>query len=120
MVYSDPYIHLSVADSHINYDLPRMRGNETPSDWKDRIWDTLMGYRKNHLLTDSNKRYLIARKQTYLLYQCDVWFGVNIGICYSCNQLVYSKLGSGYEYFHAFFMKIQVFLNLILINKFFS
>jgi len=22
MVYSDPYIHLSVADSHINYDLP--------------------------------------------------------------------------------------------------
>lgn len=32
MVYSDPYIHLSVADSHINYDLPRMRGNET-RDW---------------------------------------------------------------------------------------
>ena len=94
MVYSDPYIHLSVADSHINYDLPRMRGNETPSDWKDRIWDTLMGYRKNHLLTDYNKRYLIARKPTYL-YTCDVWFGVNIGICYSCNQLVYFKLGSG-------------------------
>ena len=104
MVYSDPYIHLSVADSHINYDLPRMRGNETPSDWKDRIWDTLMVYKKNHLLTDYNKRYLIARKQTYLLYQCNVWFEVNIGICYSCNQLVYSKLGSGYEYFHAFFM----------------
>uniref|UniRef100_U9T0D0 Uncharacterized protein n=1 Tax=Rhizophagus irregularis (strain DAOM 181602 / DAOM 197198 / MUCL 43194) TaxID=747089 RepID=U9T0D0_RHIID len=81
-----------------------MRGNETPSDWKDRIWDTLMVYKKNHLLTDYNKRYLIARKQTYLLYQCNVWFRVNIGICYSCNQLVYSKLGSGYEYFHAFFM----------------
>ncbi|CAB4376345.1 unnamed protein product [Rhizophagus irregularis] len=63
-----------------------------------------MVYRKNHLLTDYNKRYLIARKQTYLLYQCNVWFGINIGICYSCNQLVYSKLGSGYEYFHAFFM----------------
>ena len=114
MVYSDPYIHLSVADSHINYDLPRMRENETPSDWKDRIWDTLMviyldqsnsdGYRKNYLLINSHKRYLIARKQTYLLYQCNVWFGVNIGICYSCNQLVYSKIGSGYEYFHAFFM----------------
>ncbi|CAB4382492.1 unnamed protein product [Rhizophagus irregularis] len=103
MVYFDPYIHLSVADSHVNYDLPRMRENETPSDWKDRIWDTLMEYRKNHLLTDYNKRYLIARKPTYL-YTCDVWFGVNIGICYSCNQLVYSKLGSGYEYFHAFFM----------------
>jgi len=100
MVYFDPYIHLSVSDSHVNYDLPRMRENETPSDWKDRIWDTLMGYRKNHLLTDYNKRYLIARKLTYLY----VWFGVNIGICYSCNQLVYSKLGSGYEYFHAFFM----------------
>ena len=46
MVYSDPYIHLSVADSHINYDLPRMCGNETPSDWKDRIWNTLIEYRK--------------------------------------------------------------------------
>ena len=87
MVYSDPYIHLSVADS----------------DWKDRIWDTLMEYRKNHLLTDYTKRYLIAKKPTYL-YTCDIWFGVNIGICYSCNQLVYSKLGSGYEYFYAFFM----------------
>ncbi|CAG8700661.1 4989_t:CDS:2 [Funneliformis mosseae] len=51
--------------------------NETPSDWKDRIWDTLMVYRKNHLLTDYNKRYLI---------------------------LVYSKLESGYEYFYAFFI----------------
>ena len=71
MVYFDPYIHLSVSDSHVNYDLPRMRENETPSDWKDRIWDTLMGYRKNHLLTDYNKRYLIARKPTYL-YTCDV------------------------------------------------
>ena len=87
MVYSDPYIHLSETDSHVNYDLPRIRGNVIPSDWKDRIWNTLMGYRKNHLLIDSNKRYLIARKQTYLLYQCDVWFGVNIGICYSCNQV---------------------------------
>ncbi|PKK58015.1 hypothetical protein RhiirC2_763640, partial [Rhizophagus irregularis] len=89
-----------------------MRGNETPSDWKDRIWDILMEYRKNHLLTDSNKRYLIARKQTYLLYQCDVWFGINIGICYSCNQLVYSKLGSGYKYFHAFFMGFEDYMKL--------
>ena len=46
MVYSDPYIHLSVADSHINYDLSKMRGNETPSDQKDQIWDTLMEYKK--------------------------------------------------------------------------
>ncbi|PKC64314.1 hypothetical protein RhiirA1_421732 [Rhizophagus irregularis] len=60
-----------------------MRGNETPSDWKDRIWNTLMVYKKNHLLTDYNKRYLIARKQTYLLYQCNV---------------------CGYEYFYAFFI----------------
>ncbi|PKC57385.1 hypothetical protein RhiirA1_428548, partial [Rhizophagus irregularis] len=40
-----------------------------------------MEYRKNHLLTYSNKRYLIitSRKQTYLLYY-------------------------GYKYFYAFFM----------------
>ncbi|CAG8609971.1 11357_t:CDS:10, partial [Funneliformis caledonium] len=38
----DKIYELFVADSHINYDLPRMRGNEIPSDWKDRIWDTLM------------------------------------------------------------------------------
>jgi hypothetical protein len=37
MVYSDPFVHLSITDSYVNYDLPRMRGNETPSDWKDRI-----------------------------------------------------------------------------------
>ncbi|CAG8671308.1 5651_t:CDS:2, partial [Funneliformis caledonium] len=54
------------------------RENETLSDWKDRIWDILM---------------------------CNVWFRINIGICYFCNQLVYSKLGSEYEYFHAFFME---------------
>ncbi|CAI2185653.1 18855_t:CDS:2 [Funneliformis geosporum] len=52
----------------------KVRGNETPSDWKKRIWDTLMSYRKNHLLTDPNKRYLIARKPKYL-YTCDIWFG---------------------------------------------
>jgi len=46
------------------------------------------------------KENINGRKPTYLY----VWFRVNIGICYSCNQLVYSKLGSGYEYFHAFFM----------------
>ena len=51
MIYSDPLEHLSEIDSYVNYDLPRMRKNETPSDWKERIWDILMGYRKNRLLT---------------------------------------------------------------------
>ncbi len=48
-------MHLSITDLYVNYNFLRIYGNEIPSDWKDRIWDTLMGYRKNHLLTDSNK-----------------------------------------------------------------
>ena len=42
MVYSDPLVHLSETDSYVNYDLARVHGNETPSDWKKQIWDTLI------------------------------------------------------------------------------
>ena len=50
-----------------------MRENETPLDWKDRIWDTLMVYRKNHLLTDYNKRYLMQENKH--IYYISVMFG---------------------------------------------
>ena len=71
MVYSDPFVHLSITDSHVNYDLPRMRGNETPSDWKERIWDTLMGYRKNHLTLIRD----ILSPENKHIYYISVMFG---------------------------------------------
>jgi len=42
MVYSDPFVHLSETDLYVNYDLVKVHGNETPSDWKKQIWDTLI------------------------------------------------------------------------------
>ncbi|KAG9295323.1 hypothetical protein G9A89_021254 [Geosiphon pyriformis] len=51
--------------------------------------------RQQHVI---NMRYLVARKLKYL-YEGDLGHaeGVSIAICYSCNKLVYSKIGSGYE-----------------------
>ncbi|CAJ0902970.1 16615_t:CDS:2, partial [Entrophospora sp. SA101] len=55
-------------------------------------------------------RYLIARKMKYL-WEGDLGHavGVSIAICYSCNNLVYSRIGSGYEFKHK---HIKSFLNL--------
>ena len=36
--------------------------NETPGEWKERIWARLTYFRENDLLPDQSKRYLEARK----------------------------------------------------------
>ncbi|CAG8831819.1 1684_t:CDS:1, partial [Racocetra persica] len=64
----------------------------------------LTNYKNNNRLTSDKKRYLIARKMKYL------WEGnlghavdVSIAIYHLYNELVYSKIGRGYEYrFHHF------------------
>ena len=57
-----------------------------------------MNYKNSNRLNDDKKRYLIARKMVYL-YEGDLGhaIGVSIAICYSCNKLIYSKMGCGYE-----------------------
>ena len=42
--------------------MPQVRTNETPGEWKERIWTRLTYFRENDLLPDQSKRYLEARK----------------------------------------------------------
>ncbi|RHZ81500.1 hypothetical protein Glove_120g9 [Diversispora epigaea] len=60
-----------------------------------QIWDRLMDYKNRGHLAGSMKRYIIANKMKYL-WEGDLGhaIGVNIVICYSCNKLVYSNIGS--------------------------
>jgi len=78
---------------------------ETPSDWMKRIWDQLINYKNSNRLNDDKKRYLIVRKMVYL-YESDLGHatGVSIAICYSCNKLIYSRIGRGNECWFLYFM----------------
>ena len=98
MVYTDKCPVLSDIEWRDNCQFPVIRKGETPSDWIKRIWDQLTNYKNNNRLTDDKKRYLIARKMKYL-WEGDLGHavGVSIAICHSCNNLVYSRIGSGYE-----------------------
>jgi len=98
MVYTDKCPVLSDTEWRDNCRFPVIHKGETPSDWMKRIWDQLTNYKNNNRLTDDKKRYLIARKMEYL-WEGDLGHsvGISIAICYSCNKLVYSRIGSGYE-----------------------
>ena len=90
MVYTDKCPVLSDTEWRDNCRFPVIHKGETPSDWKNRIWDQLMNYRNNNKLTDYNKRYLIARKMEYVEgFSYGIAVKVNIAICFSCDQLVY-------------------------------
>ncbi|CAG8758091.1 12313_t:CDS:1, partial [Racocetra persica] len=104
MVYTDKCSVLRDIEWRDNCRFLVIHKDETPSDWKTRIWDQLTNYKNNNRLTDDKKRYLIIRKMKYL-WKDDLSHavGVSIAICYSCNELVYSKIGREYEYrFHHF------------------
>nr|CAG8638659.1 14639_t:CDS:1 [Entrophospora candida] len=98
MVYMDKCPVLSDIEWRDNCQFPVIRKGKTPSDWIKQIWDQLMNYKNNNCLTDDKKRYLIARKMKYL-WEGDLGHavGVSIAICHSCNNLIYSRIGSGYE-----------------------
>ncbi|CAH1770346.1 4986_t:CDS:1, partial [Entrophospora sp. SA101] len=42
--------------------MPQVRTNETPSEWKERIWDRLQYFRENVLLPYESRDYFKARK----------------------------------------------------------
>lgn len=69
--------------------MPLIHEGETPSDWKYRIWDRLMHYRKSDRLQCSLKREMIARKMLSKYGYSEE------AICYSCNQLIYDKIVRG-------------------------
>ncbi|CAG8657430.1 8465_t:CDS:2, partial [Paraglomus occultum] len=41
--------------------MPQVRTNETPGEWKQRIWARLTYFRENDLLPNQSKKYLEAR-----------------------------------------------------------
>jgi len=94
MVYTDD------IEMFYNYKFSLIHNGEIPSDWKKRIWNQLIYYKNNNKLIDNQKWYLIARKLKYLYEgQFSYPIEVNIAICYSCNKLVYSKIGCDSYYF---------------------
>ncbi|CAG8802002.1 36457_t:CDS:2, partial [Racocetra persica] len=40
--------------------MPQVRENETPGEWKERIWDRLQYFREHSLLPTQSKKYLEA------------------------------------------------------------
>jgi len=67
--------------------LPQVRTNKTPGNWKKRIWTRLTYFRENNLLPDQSKRYLEARK--LIRFLDDGSYAPEIGIAI-CDQLVYT------------------------------
>nr|CAG8592301.1 14324_t:CDS:2 [Entrophospora candida] len=70
--------------------MPQVRTDETPGDWKSRIWARLMYFRKNDLFPGESKNYLEARISKILSDGSSYAPTIGIAICFSCNQLVYT------------------------------
>lgn len=47
------------------YKMSDINPGETPSEWKEQIWDRLMYFKDNNLLPNESNRYFSARKTTY-------------------------------------------------------
>ena len=63
---------------------------ETPSEWRNRIWDRLMYFRNKKYYTYSEKDYFCARKALPYLIDGQKFFPYcGMAICYSCNELIY-------------------------------
>ncbi|RIB07778.1 hypothetical protein C2G38_2045717 [Gigaspora rosea] len=106
MVYTDNCPVLNDIEWRDNCQFPVIRDLETPSNWKNRIWNQLVNYRNNNKLTDYNKRYLIARKmESTEGFSYRMAVKVNIAICYSCDQFVYVDKRVGYELYHNYKME---------------
>nr|CAG8531670.1 2624_t:CDS:2 [Entrophospora candida] len=72
--------------------MPQVRADETPGEWKQRIWDHLMYFRENDLFSSESKKYLEARKLIRFWSDAnEFWTSyvpeIGIAICFSCNQL---------------------------------
>ncbi len=101
MVYTDNCPVLNDIEWKDNCQFPVIRDEETPSDWKKRIWNQLVDYRNNNKLADYHKRYLIARKmESTEGFSYHVAVKVNIAICHYCDQLVYVDSRVGKEGYH--------------------
>ena len=80
--------------------MAQVRTNETPAEWKERIWGRLTYFREKSLLP--NKRYLQARKLILLADGTSYAPTIEIVICFSCDELVYT---GKYMYVEAYMKK---------------
>jgi len=89
--------------------MPQVRTDETPGDWKSRIWPRLQYFRDNDLLpTGGSKKYLEARKleewwSELNMRWCSYTPEIGMVICFSCEQLVYTgkmtkNMGNNYNH----------------------
>ena len=69
--------------------MPQVCTNETPAEWKKRIWARLIYFRENNLLPDQSKKYLEARNAIRFPDGTSYSSTIGIAICFSCDQLVY-------------------------------
>ncbi|CAG8654038.1 1987_t:CDS:1 [Paraglomus occultum] len=70
--------------------MPQVRTNETPGEWKERIWERLMYFRENGLLPSQSKKYIEARKLIRFPDGSSYAPAIGIAICFSCDRLVYT------------------------------
>ena len=70
--------------------MPQVCTNETPGEWKQRIWSRLQYFKENGLLPIESKKYYNARK--LIRFQDGRSYApmIGIAICLSCNDLVYT------------------------------
>ncbi|CAG8847374.1 11788_t:CDS:2, partial [Gigaspora margarita] len=71
--------------------MSQVHTNETSSEWMKRIWERLTYFKKNNLLSIESKKYLEARKLIQLSNSSFYTFKIRIAICFSCDQLVYTR-----------------------------
>src|SRR5947207_2736881 len=63
---------------------------ETPTEWRNRIWDHLMYFRNKKYYTYGEKDYFCTRKALpYLVDGQKLFPKCGMAICYSCNKLIY-------------------------------
>ena len=78
-------------EEHVEYIGMRfIMDDETPSEWRNRIWDRLMYFRNKKYYTFGEKDCFYARKaSSHLVDGQKIYPFCGMAICYSCNELIY-------------------------------
>jgi len=67
-----------------------IKDGETPTEWKNRIWDRLTYFRRNNIHMYGKEDCFYAYKASPHLVDGQEYFKpCGMAICFSCNQLVY-------------------------------
>nr|CAG8613028.1 4072_t:CDS:2 [Entrophospora candida] len=78
--------------------MPQVRTDETPGDWKSRIWTRLMYFRENDLFPGESNKYLEASRPKKLSDGTLYAPTIGIAICFSCMEKHWKFSCSGNEF----------------------